>query len=188
MKNKKAQQVFGMSFGIMFSIIIIIFIVVFGIMTINRILDSQACTKQGMFIDDLDQSVTNIWRSQGEYIFPEENLAVLPSKITMICFINYDENAENRLGVSEQELSTGKPKITQEMVQELELFTGNYNMMFYPTKEACELEGYLLKHIDIEKMTAEENPYCVPVKDGKIAIKIKKDSTSNLVVLSRTKR
>jgi len=181
-RGKKAQQIFGMSFGVIFSIIIIIFIIVFGFIVIDKFLESKDCTLQGLFIEDLEESVTNIWRSQGEYVFPTESGSVLSTNIELICFVDFAKERDTQT----EDVTTGKPKITEEIIQEINFYEGeDGNMVFYPTGDACEMPVYNLKHIDLEKITAEENPYCIPVEDGKLSIKIKKDNTSPLVILSR---
>lgn len=183
MKRGKAQQVLGMSFGVLFSIMIIIFILVFGFIVVDKFLESEGCTKQGLFIQDLEQSVTNIWRSQGEYSFPTKNVAVLSNKIELICFFNSTNSIDSP---SDEDITTGKPKITEDIIEEIRFYKEDGgNMIFYPTGDACEMPVYNLQHIDIGKITETENPYCIPVKDGKLSMKIKKDNTSPLVFLSR---
>jgi len=182
MKRGKAQQVLGMSFGVLFSIFIIIFILVFGFIVVDKFLESEGCTKQGLFVQDLEQSVTNIWRSQGEYKFPTKNVAVLSNKIELICFFNSTNQIDPP---SDEDTTTGKPKIDEGVIEEVTFYYGLGNMMFYPTNQACTMPFYNLEHINIGKITETENPYCIPVKDGKLSMKIKKDNTSPLVFLSR---
>lgn len=54
-----------------------------------------------------------------------------------------------------------------------------YENIFFNSKEF--FQRYNINHIDIEKITENENPFCINNKDGKIKMILKKDYGDNLV-------
>lgn len=46
------------------------------------------------------------------------------------------------------------------------------------------MEGRQIEHINIEKITEQENPFCIKNIDGKVKMIIKKDYGENLVVIN----
>ncbi len=56
------------------------------------------------------------------------------------------------------------------------------NLIFRPPRIA---EGKMIEHLDIGKITKEENPFCIDNSKGKIRIKLKKDYGEILVTIVR---
>ena len=87
-KNKKGQEVLGLSFGIIFSIILIVFFIVIAGIVIKSFLGAQDCARLGIFIDRLEKDVDKSWNSPSDsHTFKGD----LPSKIDYICFGNLTE-------------------------------------------------------------------------------------------------
>ena len=59
------------------------------------------------------------------------------------------------------------------------------NFFFYPVGSSEMLNSKEIKHIDIEKITKDENPYCIKNIEGKIEITIKKDFGEALVAITK---
>ena len=163
-KSKRSQTVFGMSFGMIFSIILIIFFIVTAIMVVNYFLDMKKCAQIGLFINDLENEVERAKDSEKASF---EFDASLPSNLEFVCFADLSVSLDS--GTVADEIS----------FYEYE----NANMFFYPMKNACDMPYYNLKYIDIGKITGDENPYCVPVENGKISIDINKEYRNALVGL-----
>ena len=169
--NKRGQQVFGMGFGMIFSIILIVFLLVVSGIAINHFLNLKKCTQIGMFIEDLsgkDGDIRKAWNSQK---FIDEISYTLPSGLDYVCFANLS----NPLRGGDLEM---------EIYSEISLYEfSNGNMFFYPTKKSCDMPFTNVKYIDINKITSSKNPYCIPIKNGKVTINIEKGFNEGLVTI-----
>ena len=171
MKNKRGQGIFGISFGTIFSVILIIFFIVIAFIVIRSFLNTQKCAKIGIFVDGFKADIKDAWNSQSSsFLFPNNpNLVVLPSNIDYVCFANLsaDFNGDNF-----------------DIENEIGLYQGqNANLFFYPNKNTCNMPYHNIEHLDIEKITALNNPYCIAVDGGKVVIQIEKGFNDALVSL-----
>lgn len=163
-KSKKGQQVLGMSFGIIFSIILIVFFIIIAGIVIRSFLKTGDCAKIGIFIDSFESDIKKSWNAQfNSHTFK----ANLPSNIDYVCFAN---------------LSNSNKGEFQEIGFELGLFEGRIaNIFFYPSGKACEIPYYMIKHLDIGRITRTNNPNCVVVDSGKIDINVEKGLNDRFV-------
>jgi len=164
MKRKRGQM--QLSFGMIFSIILIIVFVAFAFFAIKKLLEMQDSIKIGQFVDKLQSDVDKIWKgAQGT----QTETYTLPSKINYVCFLDY---SSSRRG----------PK--QNYYDELKrvYYEGEY-MIFYPIGSG--LDSFKVEHIDIEKITDEENPYCIENKKSQVKLIIEKDFGETLVSVTR---
>ena len=172
-RGKKGQQILGMSFSVIFSILLIVFFILIAFIVINSFLKTKKCAQIGMFADDFQTKVTQTWNSQKDDLTETFRL---PSSLDYVCFMNLTSpiNAKN-----------------QEMDQigfDLDIYEGRRpapNMFLYSDKKACEMPYHTIKHLDLEKITALENPYCIRIDDGVISIDLKKGFNDRLVSVSR---
>ena len=157
-----------LSFGMIFSIILIIVFISFAFFAIQKFLDIQNSVQVGKFTNDFQLNIDKIWKgSQGS----EEKEYFLPKKITYVCFVDY---------------SSDKKGEKQDLYRELEqLYYENENMFFYPVGSAQGLDAREIKHIDLEKITENENPFCIENIDGKVNLIIKKDFGEVLVTIGK---
>lgn len=162
LKKRKAQM--KMSFGMIFSIILIIAFLGFTFYAIKFILDLQKTAQLGQAIDEIESDVDGVWKSSQSSKKEEYNI---PGKIEYLCFVDADSEAKGDYRDFEDEFS---------------MFYGEgKNMFFYPMKEAGDISAMEIKHLDIEEMTSEDNPYCIEKENGKIEIVLKKEFEENLV-------
>jgi len=161
-KRKRAQM--KLSFGMIFSIILIIVFIVFAFFAIKKFLEIQDAIKIGQFIDKLQSDVDKIWRSnQGT----QEQEYSLPSKIGAVCFVDYSSSGRGQ---------------NQNYYQKLkQVYDSGENLIFYPVGSGSGLDSFEIMHIDLEKITNSENPFCIENKDRKIRVIIEKDFGENLV-------
>ncbi len=155
------------SFGMIFSIIMIIIFLVFGFYAIRMFLGVQEKATTGLFLDDLQSDVNNIWQSiEGS----QEREYNLPKKIEYICFIDPDGSARG-----EQSNFFTDLKIT--------LLDEN-NIAFYPVGSSG-IESGEIKNIDIGTTTQNENPFCIENKGGKIKLTLVKETGDAQVKIER---
>ncbi|MFQ5531971.1 MAG: hypothetical protein ACE5ES_05115 [Candidatus Nanoarchaeia archaeon] len=163
--NKKAQM--KLSFGMIFSIILIIIFIAFAFYAIKKFLGLQESVIIGDFTNDFQRDVDKIWRgSQGS----QEIKYNLPKKIQYVCLTDFESGArgENR-----------------EFYRDLQLFYhGDENLFFYPAGSADGLDSKEIEHLDIEKITEKDNPYCIENINGKIKLRISMNFGESLVVVS----
>jgi len=165
---KKAQM--QISFGMIFSIILIIFFLAFAFYAIKIFLKSQDNAKAAKLVDDIQGDIDRIWNSG---ISSEKKEYIMPSYADFICFIDFSPNADVR---GENSAFYFEIKDRVDYI--------NTNFAFFPV-EINGFESAKINHVDIEKITSEENPFCVKKEDGKISLTLKKDYGEALVTIKR---
>lgn len=165
-RSKKAQEIFGMSFGMIFSIILIVFFIVVAIIAVRHVLSVMSCSKVGLFISNIQDEVDSAWNAEEQSVEFKGNL---PSGVKKICFSNTQASfsgPDRDLGI------------------EIDIYP-DMNMFMIPLNKACDMGEVNIKHIDIEKITRTNNPYCVDVSKGKVSMMIEKDSNEALVSIRK---
>jgi hypothetical protein len=150
MKNKKAQQTMSMPFGMIFAIFLIIVFVVFAFMAIGGFLDIGKSADVGMFYTELQEVVNDAMRGQSSESTFKINL---PSKIKQICFANLSIRITN-------------PGPEHDAIKNYEVY--NANTFLLPPEYASNMQWKIIEHINVTKITATKNPYCVNVRDDLI--------------------
>ena len=159
MKNKRAQESFGMSFGMIFSIFIIIAIIAVAIYAITYFLNVGSCSKIGLFYDEMQNEINKAWTSDiYEGLFGENS--EIPSGIDYICFGNLSQST-NRF---------------REQKSEAELFysgSGEANIFILPNEKACDgsLASNILDHVETEEF------FCVQPVKNKVSIRLQNQPT-----------
>lgn len=158
--KKRAQQTMGMPFSMMFAIFLIIVFVVVAFMGIRFFLDFGRSADVGLFYDGLQKAVDDAWAEQSGADSFEINL---PGKIKSVCFAN---------------LSAPINAFPEEYEQ-IEIYEFKpVNVFLIPPGDAEGMQYKQIDHLDIAKITENENPYCVGAEDDLI---IKKDFYDKLV-------
>lgn len=170
-RKKKAQESIGMSFSVIFSLFLIVFILVIGFIAIKAFLDFKKCGQIGNFIDDFSLEVDNIWNSQTDTINFSRSL---PNDLEYVCFAD----------LTKQLNPSSKISNSLEIIDTISSFGRvGENMFLYPIESSCEIPNQNMKHLDIEKITQSDNPYCIPVKSGRININLEKKLNERLVIV-----
>lgn len=160
---KKRGQV-KLSFGMIFSIILIVAFLAFTIYAITKLLEVQRNIQVGSFADSLQEDVDEKWKGG---MGSEEAEYRLPKGIQAVCFTDFYSSAKG-----------SKKEIYDELKQ---VFFEYENMVFYPIGSAEGLDAKEIKHINITKMTLEENPYCIENINGQIQLTVKMSPGDSLV-------
>lgn len=155
--DKRAQM--KLSFGMMFSVILIIIFLAFTFYAIKTLLGMNDAVTVGKFYDSLQDDVDRMWgASQGS----QEETYRLPRKVEMICFASFGPG----------EIGTGiNAGIYDELIYG---YHRDENLIFFPLDSGGGLSSGTIKHIDIDRMTSENNPLCFENVKGKITINIEK--------------
>jgi hypothetical protein len=166
MKNKKGQM--KLSFGMIFSIILIVIFIAFAFFAIKKFVGVQNSVKIGMFIDKLQSDIDKIWKgSQGT----QKEEYSLPSKIELVCFVDY---------------SYPKKGQNQDYYQKLkQAYYGDENLIFYPVGSGEGADSFKIEHLDLEKITEDENPFCIKNIKGKTEIVVGKNFGENLITITK---
>ena len=162
---KRSQM--KLSFGMIFSIILIVAFISFAFYAIQKFLEIQRVAQIGQFVDSLQKDVDKMWRSsqgsQAEEYF-------LPSRIDYVCFVDYSLPGRGD---------------NKELYKKLkQVFYEFENLIFYTVGSAEGLDAVVIKNIDIEKITEDENPFCIENSKGKVRMTIKKDWGDALVTIT----
>ncbi len=158
-RNRKAQ-IFGMPFSVIFSLFLIAIFILVAFFAIKYFLNIKRCNEIGLFIDDLQTEINKAWNSESSSKTFERSL---PAGIEYICIANLSKKADVE----------GKEKEIYNELRKSEKYSDN--LFFYPKKKAC-IPSTKIQHIKIIS-----NPYCIPIKQGKVKIKIEKGFYDALV-------
>lgn len=162
-KGIKIKGQMKLSFGMIFSIILIVMFISFAFYAIQKFLEVQRVAQVGQFVDNLQSDVDKLWTgSQGS----QEVEYILPNKIKDVCLIDY----------------SSKIITNKDFSRELKQIYENQNIFFYPY-DFGTLDSMEIKHINIQKITEEENPLCFENKNGKVKITIQKSFGEALVLI-----
>lgn len=166
--EKRGQM--HLPFGMIFAIILIAVFLVVAVIAIRYFLNWQKCGQVGLFYEDLQQEVDNVWESQSTkgQVFS----APLPNGIEYVCFADLSREA------------SVDDKIHREIYNDLKKnVIYGHNIFLWPKKRACEMASREIKHIDVEEIISEKNPYCVK-NNGKVRFKLEKGFYDDLVGIS----
>jgi len=157
-----------LSFGMIFSIFLIIIFLAFAIYGISKFLGFQRSIQVGQFTNNLQIDIDKMWSGTEGFASEEYNL---PKKISEVCFMDISSPAQGAKAL---------------YYKELELVSGNTNnLFFYPIGSAEGLDAKVIEHIDIQKITSEENPFCITNTDGKVKMGIRMTLGDSLVTITR---
>ena len=165
MRNKRGQEVFGMSFGVIFSIFLIIFFIVIAFIAIKAFLSTQQCAKIEIFKKDLQYDIDKAWNSQD---YSSEFKRNLPSSLQYVCFAN----------VSGSITATG---VEKGIGEEIQIYGEENNMFYYPLEKSCDTPDNKIKHLNTGEITKIKNPYCIRINKGIISFRIEKGFNDVLV-------
>lgn len=167
-KSKKAQEAVGMSFSTIFSIILMIFFVVAAFIAIRFFYNMTNCSKLSSFILDFKSEIKKAWYgSSNKYTFS----ANVPSGIKYVCFADASKDLKGK----------DKDKLDEDYLDE----GIDGNMFIYPKGKNCDFPVAKIDYLNMAELIKTENPYCIPVTNGKISIKIEKGLNDNLIKISR---
>jgi len=146
--QKRGQQTMGMPFGIIFAIFLIVVFIVIAFIAIGHFLGIGNSSSIGMFYRDFQDAVDDATRGQ----FEESSFDIdLPSGIEKVCFANLSKKITN-------------PGLEYDAIRNYDVY--NANVFLVPTEFAEGMQWKLIDKINISKIIADSNPYCVAVEDG----------------------
>jgi len=160
--KKRGQQTIGMPFGMIFAIFLIVVFIVVAFVAVGKFLDIGKSVEVGTFYEDFQKVVSDAWLSQSSELTFEVNL---PSKITHICLGNLSAKI------------TGNEEYYNQ-IKNYDVYTANTFLI--PPENAEQLQYKQIEHLDIERITENENPYCLSVNEN---LKISKGFYDKLVLV-----
>lgn len=162
MISKRANESVGMSVNVIFSIFLIVVFISVAFVAIKFFLNVGEKSQIGNFYEDLQYEINNAWSSAGT----EKTFEIdLPRKVEYICFVDLSSD-------------TGKGAQSG-LFEEFDMYDFNdLNIFIYPREAAGDFYKGKMEHLNITKITSEENPYCV---NNSLDIKIIKNVYSPLV-------
>ncbi len=161
--NKRGQ--IQISFGMIISIIIVGVTVAVASYLIYQFLSFKDCSTIGLYYDSLQKQVTSVYRGQGTENYPFSGQ--VPSSVQYVCFGDLSLSPlladKARYDYFKENIKSGK------------------NAFLYPQPTSCGA-SYLNKNI--QYITTDQF-FCVPVKDGKVGVKLSKGLYDPLVKLTK---
>ena len=165
--QKRVKGAMEMSFGMIFSIILIIFFLSFAFFGIRTFLGVQDTAKTAKFLNDLQSDVEQVWKSSQA---SQEKEYFLPVKKSQVCFADFSVSKRG-----------GKAQIYDELKR---AYYGDENLVFYPVVFG-ESESAEIRYLNLDRITENENPFCIENMDGKIKLRLTKDLGDALVTIAR---
>ena len=157
-----------LSFGMIFSVILIAIFLAFSVFAIQKFLEIQDAAQVSKFSSNLQEDIDKIWRgSQGSI----EKEYTIPKGVTYVCFTDYSSGKKGKYIVVYDSL--------------LQTYFEKENFFFYPLGSGLGLNSKEVKHIDLEKTTENENPFCIENLDNKLKLIIKKNFGEVLVTIEK---
>ena len=155
-----------LSFGMIFSIIIIIVTIAIAVYVIVYFVNLGKCTNVALFYDEFENRIDESWNSQ---ITSGTYEGKVSSGVEQVCFGLLQGSVDDK---------------SKEAFEVLRRYRNEEaNVFLYPIKHLCRNS---VPYRNIEHMKTE-NFFCVDVKDGKVTIKISKETGDSLVLVSGTK-
>ncbi|MBU3923525.1 MAG: hypothetical protein KJ592_01265 [Nanoarchaeota archaeon] len=152
-KGKRAQQTMGMPFGMIFAIFLIVVFIVIAFIAVSGFLDTGKSASVGMFYDELQGAVDNAISGQSSEVSFKIDL---PSGIKKVCFADLSSEITNR-------------GAEYDAIKNYDVYEAN--VFLVPPKYAQNMQWKLIEKINISKITAVKNPYCVGVEEGLVVKK-----------------
>jgi hypothetical protein len=149
--DKRAQQTMGMPFGVIFAIFLIVVFVVIAFIAVGYFLDIGKSSEVGLFYREFQGVVDDAMRGQSSEVGFDIDL---PSKILYVCFANLSGEITNR-------------GVEYEAIRNYDVYDAN--VFLVPPEFAQNMQWKLIEHLDIGKITEEDNPYCVGA-DGELRV------------------
>jgi hypothetical protein len=165
MKRGKKGQL-KLSFGMIFSIILIIIFLAFAFYAIKTFLGVSGSASMGKFVNDLQSDVDTAWKSTQSSKVAEYSL---PSSVGYVCFVDFDSE---------------KKGSKESLYNELKfVYYGSENLIFYPVG-ASSLDSVEINHLDLSRITQNDNPFCLENSDGKTQLTLQKNYGDSLVTIT----
>ncbi len=153
----------GMPFGMIFAILLIVVFVVVAFIAVDYFLDIGDASSVGLFYRELQGGVNDALSGQSSAV----NFDIdLPSGIEKVCFANLSATIT-------------RPGADYDQIRNYDVYRANTFLV--PPEKAENMQWKLIEHINLEKITAQGNPYCVEVSKG---LRIEKDFYDKLVMIS----
>lgn len=147
--SKRGQQVMGMPFSMMFAIFLIIIFIVMAFMGIRFFLSFGRTADVGLFYDKFQRVVNDALAAQDVSDKPFK--IHLPGKIQKVCFANLSAD-----------ITANREEYDQIEIYEFK----SVNVFLVPPGNAEGMQYKQIEHLDIARITENENPYCVSPRDG----------------------
>lgn len=124
------------------------------------------CAKLGNFDRQLDGEIDLVYQNLGDTNKRLTSLPNVPSKVTAVCFGSLNQNAEGANKEKQDYFIKNRVRSTD-------------NLFYYPLQQSCDRKysSFSLNHI------TTSNFFCLPVKNGKVDLRIAKSSTDASVTL-----
>ncbi len=174
-ENKKAQ-VMGMPFQFIFALILVAVAIFVGFFVIKAFLERAEQANINLFVTELTDEITNLWTADSAQRTSEFKLS---RNFEQVCFLNQSKPCNRQLSPELCDSNMGYNFWRR---------SDKDNMFLLPLGAAEKYDAYTAWHV---KCGAKEcinftlNPLCLSVVEGKVTIKLTKESGQNYVTISK---
>jgi hypothetical protein len=168
MKRVKKKAQIDLSFGFIFSAVLIIVFLGFAVYGIAKFIGMKNNMEVTKFQTSFQEDIDKLWKgNQGS----QEVSYFLPNKIKEVCLINKDSIKQGTNASAYDELE----RYSKE----------NDNLVFYPIGSASLTSSLQIQHINISKITEQQDPICFENKKGKTSFILEKAFGETLVNIKK---
>jgi len=173
-KAKKAQLM-GMPFQFIFALILMAVVIFVGFYVIKMFLERAEQANINLFVQELKTEISNLWMADAA----EKTVTFSLSKnFDYVCFLNQSMSCDSSRNAAPQYFCIGYIEWKR---------TEKDNMFLLPFGKAEEYGTFTAWHIACnhkECVKWQGNPLCLRIVNGKVIIKLTKESGSNFVKIS----
>ncbi len=155
-----------LSFGMIFSIILIISFLAFATFAIYQFVSLGNFATANAFASDLSNDVYRVWKSTES---TETRTYRVPQAVEKICFVDFLQPKKGIDSALYDELNTA-------------YFGNEDNLFFYPIATG-EGVSRNIEHLNLDRITIQNNPSCVRVIDGRVKLSLQNSLKDPLVVV-----
>lgn len=176
-RDNKKGQIMGMPFQFIFAIILVAVALFVGFYVIKMFLNQAEQARINDFVkNQLEYEIKNVWMTEESTITKDLPFS---KNFDYICFLNQSKSCS----------STTMPPGSN-FCSEYQIWTNTNkdNLFLVPLGKAEEYNTKTAWHIVCgtkECISFSTNPYCLPVHEGKVSVRLVKESGNSLVMISR---
>lgn len=171
-KSSKKAQIMGMPFQFIFALILVAVALFVGFFVIKMFLDRAEQANINLFANEIKSEVSDLQNAESA---EKVSTFILSRNFEYVCFLNQSKQCNSNIDnfCTEYKMWINSDKD---------------NMFLLPLGKAEHYDAYTAWHIACgtkECINFTTNPLCIPVEDGKVLIKLTKESGLNPVKISK---
>lgn len=177
-ENKKAQ-IMGMPFQFIFALILVAVALFVGFFVIKMFLDRAEQANINLFVQNTKDEVSDLWQADSA---EKVSTFILSRNFDSVCFLNQSKPCNSATAPPDSDFCN------ENLGYKMWVNSDKDNLFLVPLGKAEHYDTWTSWHIVCgtkECINFTANPLCIPVEDGKVLIKLTKESGNSFVKISK---